>query len=188
MVRPSNRHYGRYFNPVHVLTWLRRTSKAKLRWMRFGLCQIIFHHKNAPLTSAKDRATMLDLATRDNPKFRVKLLELFRGGVSYTVDNALLKGKAPQNNYYLIGKRSLTVSIPGKKHLLWLKCYAGRNSSPWLSTRSAISNDLGRCARYSFEFYCNCRSVATGTSIRYLVPNQLESILKKKGFCDETNI
>lgn len=79
---------GGTFNPVHIAHLVaaeQAMTKLKLDEVWF-IPDNIPPHKNAPLTSAKDRATMLDLATRNNPKFRVKLLELFRGGVSYTVD------------------------------------------------------------------------------------------------------
>lgn len=78
---------GGTFNPVHIAHLVaaeQALTKLRLDEVWF-IPDNIPPHKNAPLTSAKDRATMLDLATRDNPHFRVKLLELFRGGVSLSL-------------------------------------------------------------------------------------------------------
>ena len=185
---------GGTFNPVHIAHLVaaeQAMTKLRLDEVWF-MPDNIPPHKNAPLTSAKDRATMLDLATRDNPKFRVKLLELFRGGVSYTVDTMrYLKEKAPQNNYYLImgsdqvnsfhtWKEAPTlakmVTLVGIRRL-------GYPQDPQYPMIWVDAPDI-RLSSTAIR-----RSVATGTSIRYLVPEPVRKYIEEKGlYLDETNI
>lgn len=43
-------------------------------------------HRQQPSTSAQERAGMVALAIRDNPRFRLDMRELLREGASYTID------------------------------------------------------------------------------------------------------
>ena len=68
---------GGTFNPVHIA----HLVAAEQAMTKLHLDEVWFipdnipPHKDAPIKiSARDRATMLDLATRENPRFRVKLL------------------------------------------------------------------------------------------------------------------
>lgn len=141
-------------------------------------------HKDAPLTSAKDRASMLDLATRDNPRFRVKLLELFRGGVSYTVDTLrYLREKAPQNDYYLIMGSDQVNSFHTWKDAGEVAKMAtlvgirrpGYPQDPQYPMIWVDAPDIQLSSTYIR------RSVATGTSIRYLVPESVRKYIIEKG-------
>ena len=134
---------------------------------------------------------MLDLATKDNPKFRVKLLELFRGGVSYTVDTMrYLKEKAPQNNYYLIMGSDQVNSFHTWKEastLAKLVTLVGirRPGYPQDPQYPMIWVDAPDIQLSSTAIR---RSVATGTSIRYLVPEAVRKYIVEKGlYLDETN-
>lgn len=46
-------------------------------------------HKQAPTTSAEDRAQMVQLAISNNPRFKLDARELHREGASYTIDTLL---------------------------------------------------------------------------------------------------
>ena len=97
---------GGTFNPVHQA----HLAMAEQVRKKLHLDQIWFipdnippHKELANEVSAKDRVTMLELATHGNQYFRVKLFEIMRGGVSYTVETLRqLKKYAPKNQYYLI--------------------------------------------------------------------------------------
>lgn len=177
---------GGTFNPVH----LAHLVSAEQALTKLRLDEVWFipdnipPHKDAPLTSAKDRATMLDLATRDNPKFRVKLLELFRGGVSYTIDTIrYLKKKAPENNYYLIMGSDQVNSFHTWKEadeLAKLVTLIGIRR-PGYSQESQYSMIWVDAPDMRLSSTAIRRSVATGTSIRYLVPENVREYIMEKG-------
>ena len=97
---------GGTFNPVH----LGHLNMAEQVRKKLDLDEIWFIPNNIPPhkqmdsnITTKDRLAMLSLAMRSNPHFRIMLLEILRGGVSYTVDTLrYLKKRAPRNQYYLI--------------------------------------------------------------------------------------
>ena len=176
---------GGTFNPVHIAHLVaaeQALTKLRLDEVWF-IPDNIPPHKDAPLTSAKDRATMLDLATRDNPRFRVKLLELFRGGVSYTVDTLrYLREKAPQNDYYLIMGSDQVNSFHTWKDAEELAKMAtlvgirrpGYPQNPQYPMIWVDAPDIQLSSTYIR------RSVSTGTSIRYLVPESVRQYIIEK--------
>ena len=177
---------GGTFNPVHIAHLVaaeQAMTKLRLDEVWF-IPDNIPPHKNAPLTSAKDRATLLDVAPEDIPNFRVKLLELFRGGVSYTVDTMrYLKEKAPQNNYYLIMGSDQVNSFHTWKEastLAKLVTLVGirRPGYPQDPQYPMIWVDAPDIQLSSTAIR---RSVATGTSIRYLVPEAVRKYIVEKG-------
>ncbi|GFZ26676.1 nicotinate-nucleotide adenylyltransferase [Lactobacillus corticis] len=177
---------GGTFNPVHIAHLVaaeQALTKLRLDEVWF-IPDNIPPHKDAPLTSAKDRATMLDLATRDNPRLRVKLIEIFRGGVSYTVDTLrYLHEKAPQNTYYLImGSDQVNSFHKWKepKEIAKLATLVGirRPGYPQSPMFPMIWVDAPDIRLSSTEIR---QSVAMGTSIRYLVPEPVRQYIKEKG-------
>lgn len=177
---------GGTFNPVHIAHLIAAEqvlTKLRLDEVWF-IPDNIPPHKNAPLVSAKDRATMLELATNDNPRFRVKLLEIFRGGVSYTVDTLkYLKEKAPQNNYYLIMGSDQVDSFHTWKQpdqIARMTTLVGirRPGYPQNPQYPMIWVDAPNIQLSSTDIR---RAIATGTSIRYLVPDSVIDYIQKKG-------
>lgn len=177
---------GGTFDPVHIahlVAGQQALTKLRLDEMWF-IPDNIPPHKDKPLTAAKDRVAMLELATRDNPKFHVKLLEVFRGGVSYTVDTLrYLREKAPQNNYYLVMGSDQVNSFDTWKEADQLAKMAtlvgirrpGYPQNPKYPMIWVDAPDI----RLSSTFIR--QSVATGTSIRYLVPEAVRQYIKKRG-------
>jgi len=80
--------FGGSFDPIHFGHLL----VAEMLRERAGLDEIVFMpaarspHKQGTGAAAAARLTMLRLAVRDNPRFRVSVLELGRAGPSYTID------------------------------------------------------------------------------------------------------
>lgn len=177
---------GGTFNPVHIAHLVaaeQAMTKLRLDEVWF-IPDNIPPHKNTPLTSARDRATMLDLATKDNPHFRVKLLELFRSGVSYTIDTVrYLKEKAPQNNYYLImGSDQVNSFHTWKEATKLAKMVTlvgirrpGYPQDPQYPIIWVDAPDI-RLSSTGIR-----QAVINGTSIRYLVPERVRKYIKKKG-------
>lgn len=178
---------GGTFNPVHIAHLVaaqQALTKLRLDEVWFIPDNIPPHKKVEKPISSKDRATMLELATHDNPKFHVKLLELFRGGVSYTIDTVrYLKKVAPQNNYYLIMGSDQVNSFDTWKeadNLARLVTLVGirRPGYPQEPKYSMIWVDAPDIRLSSTAIR---RSVATGTSIRYLVPESVRKYIIEKG-------
>lgn len=182
---------GGTFNPVHLAHLVaaeQALTKLHLDEVWFIPDNIPPHkHIEQPVTP-KDRATMLDLATCDNPRFHVKLLELFRGGVSYTIDTIrYLKQKAPQNNYYLIMGCDQVNSFDTWKEadaLARLVTLVGirRPGYPQDPKYPMIWVDAPDIHLSSTMIR---RYVATGTSIRYLVPDSVRQYILEKGLYRE---
>lgn len=114
----------------------------------------------------------------------MKLLELFRGGISYTVDTVrYLKKNAPQNNYYLIMGSDQVNSFqtwkePGELAKMVTLVGIRRPGYPQEPQYPMIWVDAPDIRLSSTAIR---RSVATGTSIRYLVPEAVREYIEEKG-------
>ena len=138
--------------------------------------------------SAKDRCAMLELATHDNPYFHVKLIEIMRGGTSYTVDTLrYLKKRAPRNQYYLImgsdevndfenWREPETIALLSTLVGVRRPNYPQNPRFPmiWVDAPNLdISSSLIR------------QNITTGNSIRYLVPESVRLYIESRGLYRE---
>lgn len=178
---------GGTFNPVHQahLAMAEQVrKKLHLDEVWFIPTNIPPHKELAGNVSAKDRVAMLELATHDNPHFHVKLFEIMRGGVSYTVDTLrYLKKRAPRNHYYLImgtdevndfenWREPETIALLATLVGVKRPTYDPNPKFPmiWVDSPSLeISSSLIR------------QNVATGESIRYLVPENVRLYIESRG-------
>ncbi|MEI7436170.1 MAG: nicotinate-nucleotide adenylyltransferase [bacterium] len=103
---------GGTFNPVHAGHLILAQDACEL----FDLQQVLFvpsaqppHKPPGILLSIEHRMALLDLAVRDDPRFEVCDIEVARGGVSYTVDTAmLLRARYPAAELcFIVGSDSL---------------------------------------------------------------------------------
>ena len=182
--------FGGTFNPIH----LGHLIVAEQVLTKLHLDEIWFIPTNVPplkdepVVSAQDRANMLELGTQDNPRFQVKLFELYRGGVSYTVDTLrYLRESQPENHYYLIMGSDQVNNLgewkePTKLAQLATLVGVQRAGYPqkaelpmiWVDVPAiAISSSLVR------------QTIAIGGSIRYLVPDTVRNYIQKKGLYHE---
>lgn len=178
---------GGTFNPVHIAHLVaaeQAMTKLRLDEVWFIPDNIPPHKKLAKNVTAKQRVVMLDLATQDNPRFHVKLLELERGGVSYTIDTMrYLTQRAPQNQYYLIMGSDQVNSFATWKNAAELARLAtlvgirrpGYPQNPQYPMIWVDAPDM-RLSSTAIRQY-----VATGTSIRYLVPEPVRQYILKEG-------
>ena len=142
------------------------------------------HKKIAGNISTKDRCAMLELATHDNPHFHVKLFEIMRGGTSYMVDTLrYLKRRAPRNQYYLImgsdevndfenWREPETIALLSTLVGVRRPNYLQNSKFPmiWVDAPNLdISSSLIR------------QNIATGNSIRYLVPESVRLYIESRG-------
>ena len=178
---------GGTFNPVHLAHLVMAEQVRK----QLHLDGIWFIPNNTPPhkqlagnVSAKDRCAMLELATHDNPYFHVKLFEIMRGGTSYTVDTLrYLKKRAPRNQYYLImgsdevndfenWREPETIALLSTLVGVRRPNYPQNPRFPmiWVDAPNLdISSSLIR------------KNVATGNSIRYLVPESVRLYIESRG-------
>ena len=127
---------------------------------------------------------MLELATHDNPHFHVKLFEIMRGGTSYMVDTLrYLKRRAPRNQYYLImgsdevndfenWREPETIALLSTLVGVRRPNYLQNSKFPmiWVDAPNLdISSSLIR------------QNIATGNSIRYLVPESVRLYIESRG-------
>jgi nicotinate-nucleotide adenylyltransferase len=97
---------GGSFNPIHYGHLL----LAECAYEQLGLQRILFmplreppHKNSAELASGDHRANMVKLAIKDNPHFKISMLELSRNGTTYTADSlSILKEENPKTEYYFI--------------------------------------------------------------------------------------
>ncbi|WP_297817485.1 nicotinate-nucleotide adenylyltransferase [uncultured Lactobacillus sp.] len=178
---------GGTFNPVHMAHLVMAEQvrkKLHLDEIWFIPTNIPPHKELAGNVSAKDRCAMLELATHTNPHFHVKLFEIMRGGVSYTVDTLrYLKKRAPKNHYYLImGSDEVndfenwhepeTIALLSTLVGVRRPNYPQKPKYPmiWVDAPDLdISSSMIR------------QNVATGNSIRYLVPEEVRLYIESRG-------
>ena len=109
---------GGTFDPVHN----GHLQIARAAYDALNLSQVLFvpagdppHKQGRPITEAKHRLRMLELALSCRPQFAVSTVDLDRPGPHYTVDTvALLRSSYELSNigcYFIIGSDSL-VELP----------------------------------------------------------------------------
>lgn len=97
---------GGTFDPIH-LGHLQMAQDALERRELDEVCLIPCatppHKADAGLSSAGDRLEMIDMAIAEDPRLSRSVIELERGGVSYTVDTvAALQRGAPEIEFFFI--------------------------------------------------------------------------------------
>ncbi|OOV11123.1 nicotinate-nucleotide adenylyltransferase [Lactobacillus delbrueckii subsp. lactis DSM 20072] len=178
---------GGTFNPVHMAHLVaaeQAMTKLHLDEVWFILDNIP-PHKDAPLNvSARDRATMLDLATRTIPVSGLSCWNSSEAAFSYTIDTVrYLTKKAPENTYYLIMGSDQVNSFHKWKNaeeLAKLATLVGirRPGYPQDPQYSMIWVDAPDIRLSSTAIR---QAVSTGTSIRYLVPDKVREYIEEKG-------
>ena len=179
---------GGTFNPIHqahlaMAEQVRKQLQLDEVW--FIPDNVPPHKEVADQISAKDRCAMLELATHGNQYFHVKLFEIIRGGVSYTVDTLrYLKRRAPKNQYYLImGTDQVNDfaqwrepdEIARLANLVGVK----RPNYPGEETKYPIIWVAAPMLEISSTQIRNI--VANGGSIRYLVPEAVRLYIDSRG-------
>ncbi|WEV70414.1 nicotinate-nucleotide adenylyltransferase [Lactobacillus sp. ESL0785] len=177
---------GGTFNPVH----LAHLVVAEQVLTKLHLDEIWFIPtnipplKDKPTVAAQDRANMLELATQDNLHFHVKLFELFRGGVSYTVDTlTYLHAKAPQNHYYLIMGSDQVNNLAEWKEPLKLAQLATLVGirRPGYEQKAQLPIIWVDVPQIDLSSSSIRQTIAMGGSIRYLVPESVRDYIHRKG-------
>lgn len=177
--------YGGTFNPVHNAHLLvadqvcNALTLDKVVWMPDALPPHVDHKDTI---DAKDRVAMLRRAIAGNPQFELSLMEVQRGGKSYTIDTIReLKKRHPDTDYYLIIGGDMVDYLPkwhDIDHLKRLVNFVGvrRPGARNQSRYPVIWVDVPQVGFSSTDIR---RRVKSGLSIRYMVPDDVADYIKE---------
>jgi nicotinate-nucleotide adenylyltransferase len=188
---------GGTFNPIHIAHLAvaeELCEEADLREVIFVPARCPPHKDGDIIPDGRLRLEMVELAVRDNPRFRVSDLELRRDGPSYTVDTvaALSRELGPECEICLImGADSLREIASWKEPERIL-----RTCTLLVGTRPGV--ELGEipqllAARTRVvpvtELAVSSREIRArvrqGRSVRYLVPDPVREYIQSRGLYRE---
>ncbi len=175
--------FGGTFDPPHLghlIVAQEVQDKLKLERIFFIPASLPPHKKKVKTSAAFHRLRMVQLATQDNPNFKVLDLELKREGDSYTVDTlkALLKRYAQVQFFLILGLDNLNHIHSWKKPEEILKLsqvvFITRpgvtldKTSKWLSRSRLLEVKVIDISSSDIRM-----RVKEGKSIKYLVPDKV---------------
>ncbi|MDA1017113.1 MAG: nicotinate-nucleotide adenylyltransferase [Planctomycetota bacterium] len=187
--------FGGTFDPVHLghlvlAESCRETCELDEIWFVPAACSP--HKTAANVTSGTARRDMLEFATAGAACFHVKTVELQRGGTSYTVDTLeqIRGGRPDAELFFLIGADSLadlpTWREPTRIVELATVVAVNRGDQPDPDV-SAVERQLGPTANQRLRMvrmpaidisaHEIRERIASGRSIRYLVPRAVEAYI-----------
>ncbi|HZP96674.1 MAG TPA: nicotinate-nucleotide adenylyltransferase [Candidatus Limnocylindria bacterium] len=177
--------FGGTFDPVHVghlAIALAALESAKLDRVVFVPARRSPLKDHAPYAAAEDRLAMLELATKDEPRFAVCRLELDREGPSYTVDT--LEALARDGELFLILGSDALADLarwrsPERIKALATILVARRPGVPEPDPASGARTFDAPCLDISSR---ELRARASrGLSLRYLVPDDVWRHIERRG-------
>jgi len=184
---------GGTFNPIHQ----GHLVAAEVIWDEFGLDEVIFvpsgrppHKDNDEIASPEHRWMMTVLATATNPHFSTSLIEIKRGGESYTRDTILelreIYGKDAQC-YFITGADAIAEISAWHKveDLPKLARFVAVSRPGYKLNMEKIDPRFQHCT-YLVEVPALAissteirRRIKRGQTIKYLVPEAVEKYIYK---------
>jgi nicotinate-nucleotide adenylyltransferase len=173
--------YGGTFDPVHhAHLILARQAMEELELERvIFVPAAVSPFKESPVAPAERRVEMLDAAIRDEPAFVVDQLELRRPPPSYTVDSIQeFRSRFDQAKIYLLIGEDNVAGLPRWHRFEDLKkmvefVVLNRSGQGPLHPYRTIERLVDIAATEIRK------RVASGQSIRYLVPSEVETIISQ---------
>lgn len=194
---------GGTFDPIHT----GHLVTAEAVRIEYGLDQVLFipasnppHKQDSQVTAANHRYIMTVMATSSNPYFYVSPIELERPGLSYTIDTvmALIEKYGDRNEFYFITGADTVQDLPTWKHIdrLLNLCYFVAADRPGcVGCFDDIIGQLGENGRDRIQRLptpeleissTDIRErIKQGRSIKYIVPENVESYILKEGLYSE---
>ncbi|WP_077368050.1 nicotinate-nucleotide adenylyltransferase [Anaerosalibacter sp. Marseille-P3206] len=191
---------GGTFDPIH----LGHLILAEETRIQLNLDKVVFiptgeppHKKNKSVLEPIHRYEMTLLATTDNPNFQVSALEIKKEGVSYTIDTMkYLKSLYSDSIFYFITGADSLVNITSWRNadeLLTLCKFVttkrrGIPNSELDNAVRRINEKYGETVYLLSIPYIEISStdirnrVKNGESIRYYVPDSVETYIRKNNF------
>ncbi|NLY35887.1 MAG: nicotinate (nicotinamide) nucleotide adenylyltransferase [Tissierellia bacterium] len=191
--------FGGSFDPIHV-------GHLMLAQAALEFCQLerIFFlpakpgpfKRHLPMTDAKTRLRMVEIAIQDNPKFEVSELEMSQSESSYSIDTieALKKQYPGAEIYFIIGADIIT-QIEGwmtfeelLREVIFLVAYRPSHSPRELESqvqrlKAQYPGDIRLMDFPDIDLSSSYirRLILSGASARYLVPDPVLEYIKKMG-------
>jgi len=179
------------FNPIHmghliIANSVVETTDLHQVWFIVSP-QNPFKKKNV-LLHEFDRYDMVEKAIEDNPKFKAKDIEFHLPRPSYTIDTlTLLQEKNPEHEFVLIMGSDNLAGFEKWKNYDKILEYFSLYVYPRLNTKesslmhhSKVKHVDAPILNISATYIRNC--ISKHLSIRYLVPDNVESFIKEKKF------
>lgn len=176
---------GGTFNPPHIAHLL----IAEQVGSQLGLDKVLFipdfippHVDEKKTIPAEHRVEMVRLAIQDNPLFDLDLIEINRGGSSYSYDTVKeLKQLHPENDYYFIIGNDMADYLPTWHRideLVKMVQFVGVDRPKYQRQEQypIIWVDVPKMDISSTKIRKN---VKNGCSIRYQVPESVEKYIKE---------
>jgi nicotinate-nucleotide adenylyltransferase len=181
--------YGGTFDPIHHghLILAREAAES------LGLDKVIFvpatlsPHKLAPPSTTQEiRVEMLRAAIEGEPQFTLDLCEIRRGGMSYTIDTVeeIRQREAAAEYFFLLGDDNLPQletwhRFKELRELVQVVVLSRGNLAAEETRYFVIHRQINISATEIRN------RVATGRSIRYLVPPAVEEIIRRRQIYQE---
>lgn len=190
---------GGTFDPIHI----GHLVTAEAVRIEYDLEKVLFipaanppHKQGTAVTPAFHRYIMTVMATYSNPHFYVSPLEMERPGPSYTIDTIrqLAAEYGPDTDFYFITGADAVADLPTWNDIdqLLRLCHFVATARP--GCPSAVADVIARLGPYSA---CRIHGLDTpeleisstdireqvrrGRSIKYIVPESVESYILKEG-------
>lgn len=189
---------GGTFNPIHLghlLIAQDAMEQMRLERVKFIPSATPPHKVVDKLASERDRVRMISLAIRGNERFEVDDIEIQRGGKSYSVDTLTeLRRRDPRADFYfIIGADSLRELHLWREAKRVVKlCTFVTVPRPGFAPKPVVDPRLDAATRRRLRQHvlrghaCDIASrdirarVATGRSIRYLVPDAVYQYIRRR--------
>lgn len=190
---------GGTFDPIHT----GHLVTAEAVRIEYGLEQVLFipaanppHKQNSQVTSAIHRYIMTVMATYSNPYFYASPIELERPGLSYTIDTlgALIEQYGDKTDFYFITGADAVCDLPTWYHIDQLLdlCYFIAATRPGcICSLDEVIKQFGDKGRQRIQRLATPEleisstdireRVQQGRSIKYIVPESVESYILKEG-------
>lgn len=190
---------GGTFDPIHV----GHLVTAEAVRIEYGLEKVLFipagsppHKQESHVTSAVHRYIMTVMATYSNPHFYVSSIEMDRPGPSYTIDTirALVDQYGSDTQLYFITGADAVGDLPTWNHIdeLLDMCFFVATARP--GCVSAVDDVVKHFGDKGLERILRLDNpeleisstdirerVKQGRSIKYIVPESVESYILKEG-------
>jgi nicotinate-nucleotide adenylyltransferase len=177
---------GGSFNPIHhghLVIATRAAEALKLDRVLFIPAAHSPLKRREDLAAPRHRWAMVRLALRGNPLFEPSDVEIRRGGVSYTVDTLREIKRTRQADLYLLMGEDASELLPRWKAIDEVAKLARFVvlSRPGRRVRGGMPKDKVDCPLLEISSTEIRDRVRKGLSIRYLLPDAVESYIRKKG-------